>query len=154
MSMSWTRKPHVYRLIAALVWVLFIFSFSLQNAQNSSMESQRLAQVLYDLFKNVFTSSPFTLNNFEILVRKTAHVINFTILMMIVIRLTFENIKEWKIGSWLMCLSVAMMDETIQLFVPGRSGQLSDIALDMSGASLILILFILFYERKNHAKTS
>lgn len=154
MGMSWTRKPHPYHMIATLLWVLFIFSFSLQNAQNSSLTSSGITQIVYDMFKGIFTSSTLTLNDFSVFVRKSAHVFNFTVLMILVLRVTFNNLKYWKIGSWLFCLLIASLDETIQLFVPGRSGQLSDVAIDMTGATLILILFIIYTERKNHAKTT
>ena len=154
MGMSWTRKPHPYHMIATLLWVLFIFSFSLQNAQNSSLTSSGITQIVYDMFKGIFTSSTLTLNDFSVFVRKSAHVFNFTVLMILVLRVTFNNLKYWKIGSWLFCLLIASLDETIQLFVPGRSGQLSDVAIDMTGATLILILFIIYTERKNHAETT
>lgn len=154
MSMSWARKPHPLHIIATLVWVLFIFSFSLENAQSSSLASSRLAQVIYDIVNSISTSSTLTLNDFSVLVRKSAHVINFMILMILVLRLTFNNFKSWKIGSWMFCLTVAIIDETIQLFVPGRSSQLSDVFLDMSGATLVFILFILYLERKKYAKNT
>ena len=35
---------------------------------------------------------------------------------------------------------VACMDETIQRFVPGRSGQLKDVALDCAGALVAVLL--------------
>ena len=39
-----------------------------------------------------------------------------------------------KIIAFLFCVLVASMDETIQLFVSGRSGQMSDVMLDSVGA--------------------
>jgi len=154
MSMSWTRRPHPLHIITTLVWVIFIFSFSLESAQSSSLASSRLAQFLYELVHSVFTTSPLTLQDFVVLVRKTAHVVNFAILMILVLRLTYDKLKNWKIGSWLFCLFIAITDETIQMFVPGRSSQLSDVILDMSGATIIFILFILFSERKKYAKNT
>ncbi|MBS3991514.1 MAG: VanZ family protein [Erysipelothrix sp.] len=152
--MSWTRRPHPLHIITTLVWVIFIFSFSLESAQSSSLASSRLAQFLYELVHSVFTTSPLTLQDFVVLVRKTAHVVNFAILMILVLRLTYDKLKNWKIGSWLFCLFIAITDETIQMFVPGRSSQLSDVILDMSGATIIFILFILFSERKKYAKNT
>jgi len=91
-----------------------------------------------------------TLQDMVVLVRKTAHVLNFSVLMMCLISLTHQRINKWVLASWMVCLSVAIMDETIQLFVPGRSGQLSDIVLDMSGATLILIIVWWVKERRKH----
>ena len=46
------------------------------------------------------------------------------------------------------CLLVASVDETIQLFVSGRSGQVSDVVLDFVGAlcgiTLLLIIIKVF----------
>jgi VanZ family protein len=154
MSMTWTRRPHPLHILATLVWVIFIFSFSLENAQSSSLASSRLAQVVYDLVNSILPTSTLTLKDFSVLVRKSAHFISFSILMMLVLRLTFDKLINWKIGSWLFCLLIAITDETIQMFVPGRSSQVSDVILDMSGATLILMLFIVVLERKKYAKTT
>jgi len=154
MGMIWTRKPHPYSMIATLLWVLFIFSFSLQNAQSSSLTSSGITQFVYDLFDTLLIRSNLTLNDFSLLVRKSAHVFNFAVLMIFVLRSTYDNLKNWKIGSWLFCLLIAIIDETIQIFSPGRSSQIGDVAFDMLGATLVLALFILFIERKHHAKTN
>ena len=54
--------------------------------------------------------------------------------------------KKW-IGP-VFCLLVAAVDETIQLFVSGRSGQVSDVVLDFVGAlcgiALLLIIMKVF----------
>lgn len=153
MGMSWIRKPHLFHIIITLLWVVFIFSFSLQNDQSSSLTSSGITQVVYDLFKSVFTTSTISLRDVSLFVRKSAHVFSFTVLIILVLRVTYNNLNAWKIASWLFCLLIASCDETIQLFVPGRSGQISDVVLDMTGATLVLILFILLTERKKYANT-
>lgn len=142
--MIWIRKPHVASIIATLVWVLFIFSFSLQNAVDSSMASSRLAQFLLNVFNQVNPNHSFVLHDFVILVRKGAHFLNFVILMWCVLSVTYHNVKPTILISLLFCLSIALMDEGIQLFVEGRSAQWSDIVLDMAGASFGLGLALLF----------
>ena len=51
----------------------------------------------------------------------------------------------------------ALCDETIQLFVPGRSGQITDVWLDtagyLAGALLTLLLFSLCRKRPKQRKT-
>lgn len=51
----------------------------------------------------------------------------------------------------------ALCDETIQLFVPGRSGQITDVWLDtagyLTGALLTLLLFRLCRKRPKQRKT-
>ena len=51
----------------------------------------------------------------------------------------------------------ALCDETIQLFVPGRSGQIADVWLDtagyLTGALLTLLIFFLCRKRPKQRKT-
>ena len=51
----------------------------------------------------------------------------------------------------------ALCDETIQLFVPGRSGQITDVWLDtvgyLTGALLTLLIFFLCRKRPKQRKT-
>ncbi|MBS3986495.1 MAG: VanZ family protein [Erysipelothrix sp.] len=148
--MKLLKRPHPLSILATLIWVLFIFSFSLQNASDSSLASSRLAQWGLSLLDRSVPMHTITLQDMVVLVRKTAHVLNFSVLMMCLISLTHQRINKWVLASWMVCLSVAIMDETIQLFVPGRSGQLSDIVLDMSGATLILIIVWWVKERRKH----
>ena len=44
------------------------------------------------------------------------------------------QLNRKKIVAFLFCVLVAATDETIQLFVSGRSGQVSDVVLDCVGA--------------------
>lgn len=37
-------------------------------------------------------------------------------------------------------MTTAFLDETIQLFVPGRSGQISDVWVDLLGAAVGIVL--------------
>lgn len=46
------------------------------------------------------------------------------------------------LGTLLLCAAVAAVDETIQLFVSGRSGQLSDVLLDSCGALTGILLYM------------
>ena len=63
--------------------------------------------------------------------------------------------------SWVAALLpgtlAALCDETIQLFVPGRSGQITDVWLDtagyLTGALLTLLLFRLCRKRPKQRKT-
>jgi VanZ family protein len=142
--MIWIKKPHFASILATLVWVLFIFSFSLQNAVDSSLASSRLASFLLNFTQQFIPNHPFELHDFVVLVRKGAHFINFMILMMCVLSVTFSNIKHPLIISLLFCLLIAIMDESIQLFVAGRSAQLSDIVLDMVGSSFGMFVWLGF----------
>jgi VanZ family protein len=141
--MIWIKKPHVASILATLVWVLFIFSFSLQNAIDSSYASSRLAEVLLNVTNEFIPSHTLVLIDFVVLVRKGAHFVNFMILMWCVLSVTYKNLHQFGLYSFIFCLLIAICDEGIQLFVSGRSAQLSDIMLDMSGAAFAFIVWLI-----------
>jgi len=67
----------------------------------------------------------------EHIVRKLAHFAEYTIAGILGM-LFFRNLG-FPVLSLFSGLLVALTDETIQLFVPGRSGQITDVWLDFSG---------------------
>ena len=70
------------------------------------------------------------------LVRKTAHFTEYLLLGVI----SFQALKAHKmprgalVAAVLICVMAASIDETIQLFVPDRCGQITDVLLDCCGA--------------------
>lgn len=80
--------------------------------------------------------------------RKVAHFTEFCTLGMLFSWLARMTCKE----RWLKRLSplasgvlVACVDETIQLFVPGRAGLLTDVGIDTLGCTLGIVLITLFF---------
>ena len=97
----------------------------------SNSESLGVLSVLRTVF-------PWLTNH---LVRKMAHFSAFAVLGVLWTG-TFRNAKNFTLFKPLgLCLLAAVTDETIQLFVTGRSGQLSDVWLDFSGALCGTLLF-------------
>ena len=126
------------------VW--FIFQNSLQIAQASGEQSQRVQEILNALAAKVGLG-PFSLHT----VRKMAHFAEFALLgfwFMLCLRVYTRHFVRHV--SWpLFCgLLVAVIDETIQLYVPGRTSSTLDVLLDFSGVwcglfvALLILLFI------------
>ena len=138
-------------LTITLLWVMVIFSFSLQPAETSSQLSLGVGHWLIELLPSAISdkllSMPQTQLEFlHTLLRKAGHFSEYFILGMLsmftVLQSKFCH-KKW-IGLGF-CLLVASVDETIQLFVSGRSGQVSDVVLDFVGALCggVLLLIII-----------
>jgi len=138
-------------LTITLLWVMVIFSFSLQPANASSQLSLGVGHWLIELLPSAISdkllSMPQTqLELFHTLLRKAGHFSEYFILgmlsMLTVLQSEFCH-KKW-IGLGFSLL-VASVDETIQLFVSGRSGQVSDVVLDFVGAlcGIVLLLIII-----------
>ena len=80
------------------------------------------------------------------MVRKGAHMAEYALLALLGygsgIRLERGLARRLE-GLLFLCMGSALIDETIQLFVEGRSGQVSDIWVDLGGACLGLLAALL-----------
>ena len=77
------------------------------------------------------------LTNF--LIRKTGHVLEYALLGAVVCKGVDPDGRggTWRLGAIALTLVlVPAIDETIQLFVPGRSGMVADVCLDLCGAAV------------------
>ena len=121
-----------------ILWMLFIFIMSSFNGVMSSNQSGSIAVLIYNLFDISDTEKV------SFIVRKCAHVSEFFILGILVINLVSKyNVKHIYLISFIICVLYASSDEFHQLFVPGRSGQVTDIFIDMIGVVLGLLLVFL-----------
>ena len=128
--------------------VVFIFANSSQNAQDSSTASGRLMNFLNNIFTTLNINFTFT----QQIVRTLAHFSEFGLLGVLSIStsLSFFFIKaRTLIYSTLFSVSIAIIDECIQLFSDGRAFQFEDLAIDFAGAMLgivgIFIISLLIY---------
>lgn len=111
---------------AAALWVCFIWGNSLQAATVSSQRSGSIT-TLFNQWLPWFT---------EHLVRKTAHFFEYAVLGLLLAAVLFVTLGAPRKHLPLLLLIgffIPFMDETIQLFVSGRSGDLKDVWLDLGG---------------------
>ena len=153
--------------------ICLIFSFSLQDADQSTLVSEKFTgsikseKKFHDEVvgeKNEDGSRKYSdaavdmvaQRGFDILetvLRKIAHFCLFFVLGILISVL----MCQYKIKGIISVLStvlysgvVAFIDETIQLFSPGRAGKITDVLIDSSGAACAAILFLiggLIYEK-------
>lgn len=133
------EKKTIY-LLLALLWVAVIFSFSLQPASTSSQMSRGVGCWLVETFVPSFTEKLATmrvekLEFLHTLLRKAGHFSEYFILgILVALNVLQTKLRYRKLSALSFCVLVAAVDETIQLFVIGRSGQVSDVVLDGVGA--------------------
>ncbi len=146
-----TKRFNIY-LVVTLIWVCIIFSFSLQTADISQDLSTGVGlEILETFFPKLFEkldSIPQEQIDFwHFLLRKAGHFSEYLILGILSL-LTFlqSKLRYKRASAFGFCVMIASMDEMIQLFVDGRSGQISDVALDSIGAltGILLILGLRF----------
>lgn len=130
-------------LIALIVWISFIFYNSLQSGSVSGEASNRITNQVYNIFTKLnINVNILTLHTY---IRKIAHFFEYLILGILVYKVLSEfNLYKGSakilLISFLLCFVVAITDETIQYFVPGRSGQLTDVLIDMLGSGVALLI--------------
>lgn len=140
------KKRYVWAAVTIL-YVLFIFSNSMKPAEVSSESSGKVLNMVREFLALSGVSAQWLT---EHIIRKAAHFSEYTLLGILLSGCTTCGIKAEK--QWFIhltaCYMVPFADETIQLFVRGRSGQISDVWLDCAGAAfgtlLAAVLFMIW----------
>ena len=122
--------------ILIIVYTGFIFSNSMTPADESSRQSGAVMNLLLQLLGSLGLEGGWVT---EHLIRKTAHVVEYAVLGVLLWKCL--ETYEWRrraSGMRFLCQGwlavwIPLLDETIQLFIEGRSGQISDVWLDMAG---------------------
>lgn len=136
----------------AAVWYFIIWRFSAQTAAASGALSDRLLYRLLDYSSAVFRGQSedgkqaivLFLSFFE---RKAAHMFLYFVLtglLLFALRGLFHKYARKAAGAFGLCAVLAALDELHQYFVPGRSCELRDVAVDLTGGAICVILCWLF----------
>ena len=133
---------------ACLIYsVVFIFQNSLQIAEQSSLRSEQVQQVVNEVAGTVGLG-PFSL----LVVRKMAHFAEFMMMgfwFMLCLRVYTRHFIKHVSWPLFLGLGTAVTDETIQLFVDGRGSSVKDVWIDFAGflVGLFVALVILMFCR-------
>lgn len=132
----------------AAVWYLVIWRFSAQPATVSGALSDRLLYRLLEALSGVFREQSeegkraivLFLSFFE---RKAAHMFLYFVLTGLFLLALYGLSRGFCLKAGLalgLCGILAAVDEIHQCFVPGRSGELRDVAVDLTGGAVFLLL--------------
>lgn len=133
----------VFILTAGMI--AFAFIHSSMPADLSSEESEGVMVIL----QNILDFFGFSTELTDHIVRKAAHFAEYTAIGMLLVSCaySFSRTKPYRYYSQILFagLATAVIDETIQLNVAGRSGQITDVLLDFSGVITGAVFMLLFY---------
>ncbi len=140
-------------LIITVAWSLVIWSFSLKNAESSTVDSNAAKSAIESIIETFFGEDVDIDTN---LIRKLAHFCEFAVLGFF----AFLTFYFWGFRGYLRLiacpalwgLGVAVTDEFLQLFFEGRSAELSDVFLDLSGtltAAVVLAVMVRIINKKS-----
>lgn len=143
----WLIAFRVIFTLALMACIAYIFRNSLQTGAESSLRSQEAMQTVNSVLGR-FHLGPMA----EHTIRKMAHFLEFTMegfLLMLCLRVYTSHFVRHMSWPLLIGMGTALMDETIQLFIPNRTSLVTDVWIDMMGvvAGLLVALVILLVVR-------
>ena len=132
-----------------------IFRFSSEQSTESSRTSVGVTKFIVSIIwqDNPEVNTDTLINTIHPIIRKVAHFSIYLLLGTLVMccAQTFKGCKEYKFdASVMLCFFYACTDEFHQLFVPGRSGEFTDVCLDTVGATfgILLVMIIVWIVEK------
>jgi VanZ family protein len=125
------------------VWMVVIFGFS-TDAGSTRHTSRFIGPTLRWLFPDISDES---IRVVQLVVRKTAHMVEYGVLALLAWRAHRRpfpgDTRLWRRSEAGLALGMATLfaisDEWHQSYVPSRQGQLTDVLIDMIGATLGLL---------------
>lgn len=156
------RKNMITRTITLMLTIIvciIIFKFSSEDSGKSTGTSDFIIDTIINI-------NPFTRNlddvkkeeikeNIKMPIRKLAHFSIYTVLGITTMlhMFTYAISKSKKMGSSLVIgMLYAISDEIHQLFVPGRSGQITDVCIDTIGVLFGIGIVLVIQNRKGKDK--
>jgi len=141
------RQRKIFWWILLIIWMVLIFLFSAQTAVKSDALSAGLVSKIvhifiprYDMLSDA--DKLVYINHWNNVFRKSAHVFIYIVFSLLLIStLKQYRLKKKYLLTLLVCLFYAITDEWHQLFVAGRGPALSDVAIDLMGILIGLIIF-------------
>ena len=140
--------PKLLLWLPAALWCQVIWGFSAQTAAVSGDLSDRLLWRLMTALSPAFAAGDFPARNAAVELlsffeRKAAHMFLYFVLILLLWLALTPLLRGRKRQAGLaaaLCAALAGLDEVHQTFIPGRSGQPRDVAIDLAGAAVALIL--------------
>jgi len=141
------------RLILCVALIAFNVAFIWGNSMLPAQISAAISGFVRDIVSRLFGGSGGGTPAFgEGILRKIAHFVEFTCLGALLCWL-FSMLKKQRLLALGCGFLAACVDETIQLFVPGRGPRITDVLLDSVGVAcgiaLLLAGYTIYQKRRN-----
>ena len=140
-------------VILLIVAVLFIWGNSMKPGEESLEDSGAVKAFVDGIFEALGMDAEIG----ELFIRKLGHFAEYFLLGLIACFAVWQHSFPKKpYVSAAFCAVIAAIDETIQLFVDGRNGNILDVLLDSFGAicAILLVLLILFIKKEKISKNT
>ncbi|HCW54869.1 MAG TPA: acetobutylicum phosphotransbutyrylase [Clostridium sp.] len=117
----------------SLVWIMFIFFNSSRNGSVSHGISMKIANKISYIISRFINVK---IGSVDFFIRKCAHGFEFmmlAIIIMISLNALLEDKKNILFLTLLSILIIAGLDETLQIFISGRTSKVTDVLIDFLG---------------------
>lgn len=138
-------------LLSVIICTLFIWGNSMMPASTSSAQSMQVLSFTEPILELLHI--PLSIGH--VLIRKAAHMSEFCLLGIFwsALLLYAHPLRlQSLVNVFLLCLLTALIDETIQLFTPGRGSLVPDVWIDCAGSIIGILLFVIIFCLKNHCR--
>lgn len=135
-------------LLLATFWI--IFGFSGQDGETSGGLSQKVTQIIVNIFG--IQEDEDYIYRMEKIIRKIAHFSIYTIVGILVMALICTyNItqRNSSILSLIIGIIYAISDEIHQGFIPGRSARVTDVIIDTMGVIMGILIILVIIKMKS-----
>ncbi|MDR5659949.1 VanZ family protein [Serpentinicella sp. ANB-PHB4] len=127
--------------LGVLLWMGVIFFFSHQPADASSELSEGFTEAIFQAIERVAPNiaEGIDLRQLHHIIRKYGHFFVYFVLGVVVLNAIRRSGKDGLksiIIAFIICVVYAISDEVHQTFIPGRSGEVTDVIIDSVGAAV------------------
>jgi VanZ family protein len=145
-------------ILLTITWIIVIYFFTELPSFNGQSTAAVINKtvVTNEITNHVVspsTGSLITLNELNILFRKSAHIFVFGVLAMLIFK-CLEPRRHTYLLAWVLTVFYAIFDEWHQSFIPGRVATMKDVMFDSFGALVALLLMYFFVRLKRHNYSS
>ncbi len=161
------KKELVIKLIAfslVVIWMMIIYFFSAMPSKESNNKSEKTINTIIE--KTIDTTNDIGITNKHLSEKKIKNIVNdlnyplrkcmhasiYLVLCLLVLNLLkIFGLNSYKLYFFtiLICLIYALGDEYHQTFVVGRTGQLKDVLIDITGSEIGYLFYLGYISIKN-----
>lgn len=142
------NKKSLILILIVIAWMGLIFKFSSESGEISANKSSSILSIIQKTSGNVLSNKEKKIGfGYTISVRKTAHVISYFILSVLIFASSYFILKSNKkayLVAIMLSLIYAISDEVHQIFIPGRTATIRDVFIDMFGVALGMLIIMIY----------
>lgn len=140
------------KLLMTVIVLIIIMGLIIFQSHKPIEDSTDISLGFADELVKIFNLENYNIEKINFFIRKSSHFISYMLIGILFMNIFYQKKIKLKNGillSLILSFLFASSDEIHQLFVKGRSGQISDVILDMGGVAFGILIYYLKIKLKN-----